>query len=120
VTSWKSGTSSRRSSSTQGIDPKFRDRLLLYLKLFWINNGNHNDRTRQKFVPEFTFEDLQTAAGQAQRAGAKIKLAFRETLQQKLDRLRPASSIRASTAPTASPPPGADILTCSSVNFQDA
>jgi len=34
----------------QGLDPGFRDRLLLYLKLFWINNGNHNDRTRQKFV----------------------------------------------------------------------
>ncbi len=104
----------------QGIDPKFRDRLLLYLKLFWINNGNHNDRTRQKFVPEFTFEDLQTAAGQAQRAGAKIKLAFRETLQQKLDRLRPALfDPRVDPLSTCkSPPPGGDILTCSSVNFQ--
>src|SRR5262249_60247749 len=45
----------------QEVDPKFRQALLAYLKLFWLNNGNHNDRTRQKFVPEFTFEELQTA-----------------------------------------------------------
>ncbi len=105
----------------QGIDPKFRDRLLHYLKLFWINNGNHNDRTRHKFVPEFTFEEMKTAAGLAQRDGARIKLAFRETLSQKLDRLRP-SIFDPSVDPLStckSPPPGGDILTCSSVNFQE-
>ncbi len=105
----------------QGVDPKFRDRLLLYLKLFWINNGNHNDRTRQKFVPEFTYEELKTAAEQAQRDGAHIRLAFRETLSQKLARLRP-SIFDPKVDPLStckSPPPGQDILTCSSVNFQD-
>jgi dipeptidyl-peptidase III len=105
----------------QRIDPEFRDRLLHYLKLFWINNGNHNDRTRQKFVPEFTFEELSTAAAQAQRDGARIKLAFRETLSQKLERLRPAL-FDPNVDPLStckSPPPGRDILTCSSVNFQE-
>ena len=105
----------------QGLDPNFRDRLLHYLKLFWINNGNHNDRTRQKFVPEFTFADLKTAAEQAQRDGAHIRLAFRETLAQKLDRLRPSIfDPRVDPLSTCkSPPPGEDILTCSSVNFQE-
>jgi len=105
----------------QSLDPTFRDRLLHYLKLYWINNGNHNDRTRQKFVPEFTFEDLKAAAEQAQRSGAHIKLAFRETLAQKLDRLRPAIfDPRVDPLSTCkSPPPGGDILTCSSVNFQE-
>ncbi len=105
----------------EGIDPQFRDRLLRYLKLFWINNGNHNDRTRQKFVPEFAFAELQTAARAAVRNGAHVKLALRETLEQKLARLQPAIFDPAvdplSTCKT--PPPGQDILTCSSVNFQE-
>ncbi len=62
----------------QQVDPGFRDRLLHYLKLFWINNGNHNDRTRLKFVPEFTFEELKIAAGAANLSGARIRLAFLE------------------------------------------
>src|SRR2546428_1373119 len=105
----------------EDVDPQFRDRLLRYLKLFWINNGNHNDRTRQKFVPEFTFAELQTAARAAVRNGAHLKLALRETLEQKLARLQPAIFDPAvdplSTCKT--PPPGQDILTCSSVNFQE-
>jgi dipeptidyl-peptidase-3 len=91
------------------------------LKLFWINNGNHNDRTRQKFVPEFSFEELKIAADAAERDGAQIKVAFRETLSGKLGRLRP-SIFDASVDPLSTcktPPPGQDILTCSSVNFQE-
>ena len=105
----------------EGVDPQFRDRLLRYLKLFWINNGNHNDRTRQKFVPEFSFADLQSAARVAVKSGAHVKLAFRETLEEALARLRPAIFDPAvdplSTCKT--PPRGQDILTCSSVNFQE-
>lgn len=105
----------------QGLDPQFREKLLHYLKLFWINNGNHNDRTRRKFVPEFSFDELTAASGAAERAGAHIKLAFREALPQKLARLRPAifdpDVDPLSTCKT--PPPGQDILTCSSVNFQE-
>ena len=103
------------------IDPQFRDRLLTYLKLFWINNGNHNDRTRQKFVPEFTFEALRAAAAAAERDGARFKLAFGETLPKKLERLKPQifdpNVDPLSTCKT--PPPGQDILTCSSVNFHE-
>ena len=105
----------------QKLDPGFRDRLLLYLKLFWINNGNHNDRTRQKFVPEFTFEELRAAALAAEQDGAHIRLAFRETLSQKFERLK-SSIFDPNVDPLSTcktPPPGQDILTCSSVNFQD-
>jgi dipeptidyl-peptidase-3 len=103
------------------VDPQFRDRLLRYLKLFWINNGNHNDRTRQKFVPEFTFEGLQIAVAAAERDGASVRLAFGETLPKKLERLKPSlfdpNVDPLSTCKT--PPPGQDILTCSSVNFHE-
>ena len=30
-----------------------------FTKLFWANRGNHNEMTAQKFLPEFTFEELK-------------------------------------------------------------
>lgn len=105
----------------RSVDPQFRDQLLRYLKLFWINNGNHNDRTRQKFVPEFTFDALVAAAQAAESDGASFKVAVGETFAKKLERLRPSifdpSVDPLSTCKT--PPPGQDILTCSSVNFHE-
>lgn len=56
-------------SHPQGIDPATMTKIVEYAKLFWGNRGNHNDLTAQKFVPEFTFEQLQTAALQAQKNG---------------------------------------------------
>jgi len=41
-----------------------------YALLFWANRGNHNETTAQKFLPSFTFEQLQDAALKAQAAGA--------------------------------------------------
>src|ERR1700675_1688360 len=40
-------------------------KIVAFAKLFWANRGNHNDLTAQKFVPEFTFEELKAAASQA-------------------------------------------------------
>jgi len=40
-----------------------------FAKLFWANRGNHNDMTAQKFVPEFSFDELKTAAHNALKAG---------------------------------------------------
>ena len=57
-------------SHAEGIDPATMTKIVDYAKLFWGNRGNHNDLTAQKFVPQFTFEELQTAALQAQRNGA--------------------------------------------------
>jgi len=33
-----------------------------FTKLFWANRGNHNEMTAQKFLPEFTPEELRMAA----------------------------------------------------------
>jgi dipeptidyl-peptidase-3 len=40
-----------------------------FAKLFWANRGNHNDMTAQKFVPEFSFDELKAAAHDALKAG---------------------------------------------------
>jgi dipeptidyl-peptidase-3 len=105
----------------RGLTPEFRDALLRYLKLFWINNGNHYDRTRRKFVPTFTFEELRLAAGAAQDDGARYKMAIGESLDRKLARLRPAIFDPAyePLLTCKTPPPGSDIVSCSSVNFYD-
>ncbi len=57
-------------SHPQGIDPATMTKITDYAKLFWGNRGNHNDLTAQKFLPEFTFEELKSAALQAQKNGA--------------------------------------------------
>ena len=57
-------------SHSQGVDPATMTKITDYAKLFWGNRGNHNDLTAQKFLPDFTFEELQKAALQAQENGA--------------------------------------------------
>jgi dipeptidyl-peptidase-3 len=56
-------------SHPQGINPAVLGKITDFAKLFWANRGNHNDMTAQKFLPDFTFEELQRAALQAQQNG---------------------------------------------------
>jgi dipeptidyl-peptidase III len=92
-----------------------------YLKLFWLNSGNHLERTKRKFLPTFTFQELRAAARAALDDGARIRLALGETLDQKLARLRPALFDPAyeTLLTCKTPPRGQDILACSSVNYYD-
>ncbi len=53
----------------KGVDPNALAKITAFTKLFWANDGNHNEMTAQKFMPEFTFEELHAAAGAALRAG---------------------------------------------------
>ncbi len=46
----------------QGIPPDTLKKIADFTKLFWANKGNHNENTSQKFLPEFTFEELKAAA----------------------------------------------------------
>jgi dipeptidyl-peptidase III len=101
---------------------KIRD----YSLLFWGNRGNHNETTAQKFVPDFTFDELKSAALRAQgnggfqtASGDLPPLPTAEALGKELDDLRPAF-FDASFEPTItakSPPPGQDILQASANTF---
>ena len=105
----------------RSLAPEFREALLRYLKAYWIASGNHNERTRRKFVPEFTPEALRQGAMLAVHEGAVIAKPVGETLDEKLVRLRRAIFDPAFepllTCKTA--PQGSDLLSCSSVNFYD-
>src|ERR1700690_2928967 len=54
----------------KGIDPAAMAQIAEFAKLFWANRGNHNELTSQKFLPVFTFEQLEKAALTAQQNGA--------------------------------------------------
>src|SRR5581483_8939040 len=70
----------------KGIDPQVLKKITDYTKLFWANRGNRNIFTSQKFLPDFTFEELKAAAEQALKnrasLGPKVKL------DQELEELR--------------------------------
>ena len=52
------------------VDPATQKKIVNFAKLFWANRGNHNETTAQKFIPDFSYEDLRKAAAQAFHNGA--------------------------------------------------
>ncbi len=103
----------------RGIDPPALKKITDYTKLFWANRGNHNAFTSQKFVPEFTPEELQAAALQALKNRAA--LGPHAKLLKELDDLRrpifdpefqPSLTVK-------NPKNGEDPLTASGNNLYD-
>jgi dipeptidyl-peptidase-3 len=70
----------------RGVDPVVLKKITDYTKLYWANHGNHNTFTSQKFLPEFTPEELQAAAVQALKNRAAIGPLAK--LRKELDDLR--------------------------------
>ncbi len=67
-----------------------RDAVHDYLKYIWINHGQYGAQSHLKYVPNFlTFEVLKGAAHHAAREGATFDLLEGESVDQKLERLRP-------------------------------
>ncbi len=93
-------------------------KITAFTKLFWANRGNHNEMTAQKFLPEFSVEDLKTAAASALRSGGFKGMSPAE-LDRELEALRP-SLFDADFEPTitAKSPQGTlDMLQASANNF---
>ena len=109
-----------------GIEPAAFGRIRTFALLFWANRGNHNENTGQKFLPAFTFEELQAAALKAQSNGA-FKTGYADLpafgtpaeLQRELSELKqPLFDANFEPIPTAkTPPPGLDIIQASSNTF---
>ena len=109
-----------------GIPPAAFDKIRRFALLFWAARGNHNENTSQKFLPTFTFEELQAAALKSQSDGAFKSayadlppLATPEALNKELADLR-AALFDPNVEPmmtAKTPPPGQDIIQASSNNF---
>jgi dipeptidyl-peptidase III len=81
----------------KGIDSVATAKISEYAKLFWASRGNHNDLTSQKFVPNFTFEQLEKAALVAQQNGAfQTAYADLPPLRKPADVTREVEALRAS------------------------
>ena len=108
------------------LDPQVRRKLADFTKLFWANRGNHNEMTAQKFLPEFTFDELKSAAEAVLAAGGfrgrpydVPAIASPADLERELTILKP-SLFDAGFQPliTAKSPQGSlDILEASANNF---
>ncbi len=100
-----------------GVNRPAYDKIVAFTKLFWANRGNHNETTAQKFLPDFTFDELKDAGLAAIRHGAR---GFTEAAYLKeLDDLKP-SLFDPNFEPTItakSPRAGLDILQASANNF---
>jgi dipeptidyl-peptidase-3 len=113
---------------SKGADPSLNEKIAEFTKLFWANRGNHNETTSQKFLPTFTFEELQKAALAAQKSGALASryadlppLASPAQLNRELADLR-ASLFDPDFEPmltAKSPRPGQDIIQASSNDFYE-
>ncbi|MGB8783269.1 MAG: hypothetical protein WA718_10275 [Terriglobales bacterium] len=110
----------------KGVDPAALGKISEFAKLFWANRGNHNDLTSQKFLPAFTFEQLEKAALIAQQNGAfRTPYADLPPLNKPSDVVRELEVLRASLFDPAfepmttakSPLGGKDTIQASSNTF---
>jgi len=104
-----------------GVNPSSYAKILAFTKLFWANHGNHNDTTAQKFLPDFTFDELGDAVfAAASDDDAKVKLGFNGgALWKELYELKPSLFDPAFEPLTTAKNPsgGLDILQASANNF---
>ena len=97
--------------------PEVAKKIADFTKLFWANRGNHDDLTAQKFLPDFTFDELKEAALAVVKHSAVPFTSA--SIVKELDYLKP-SLFDPDFAPmmtAKSPKPGQDILQASANNF---
>jgi len=106
--------------NSEGMDPQLRGALHDYLKYFWINHGPYDHDSHVKTLPNhLTFEMLRQAAEFALARGAQLGLAAGETLQSKLEHLRPTIFDPDYEPVMTNQKKGDDIIATSSVNLYD-
>jgi dipeptidyl-peptidase-3 len=103
---------------SNGIDPAVLKEITEYTMLFWGNQGNHNEFTSKKFLPDFTPAELAAAVDQARKNGASQLGSVAALAKQLADLQKPIFD--AGFQPmltTKNPSNGEDPLEASSVNF---
>jgi dipeptidyl-peptidase-3 len=115
-------------SHSSGVDAASLPKITAFAKLFWANRDNHNENTAQKFLPDFTFDELKAAALVAQKNGAFHNrygdlpaLSTPAQLEKELDDLKaPLLDPQFEPMTTAkSPQGGKDIIQSSSNSFYE-
>ena len=99
----------------EGVDRTAYGKILAFTKLFWSNRGNHNATTAQKFLPDFSFDELKAAGLTALRHGARGAMGESEFLKE-IDELR-SSLFDPNFEPTTTAKNPRDIIQASANNF---
>jgi dipeptidyl-peptidase-3 len=101
------------------VDPATYAEVHRYTKLFWLNNGPHNNLTARKFVLKCGREAFATAVKSAVSSGANVPLRPNETVDALLARLEPAFFDPAvdPIVTNRTPGPGKDLLSASANNL---
>ncbi len=103
----------------KGIDKKVYDDVVLYTKLFWVNNSMYDNITSRKFVLPCSVDEFTSAVKIAVKNGAKISLNKGESLDQKLERLRPAMFDQKFEPVQTNKTPGNDMIAGSANNLYE-
>jgi dipeptidyl-peptidase-3 len=103
-------------SHPEGINQDTLNKIKHYTYRFWDSGTNYDQRTYEKFLPEFTFDELKEAAIQAQKNGADFKLQEGETLDTFLESIR-MQIFDPSFEPKLKNLEARDIVAESAVNF---
>lgn len=106
---------------SDGIPKELLDKIIKYIKLFWVHNGNYDSDTAKKFIPEFSLADLLSAASFALKNGANFDVKDEKELEDKLKRLE-RSIFDSNFQPylvNKSPQGKEDIITGSANNFYE-
>lgn len=102
-----------------GIDKKVLEKITLYTKLFWVNNSMYDNITARKFVLPCTADEFASAVTMAVTNGGTIALRKNETLQQKLNRLRPVLFDPNFEPTQTNKTPGQDMIAGSANNLYE-
>jgi dipeptidyl-peptidase-3 len=104
-------------SNPKGINPNVAKKVRDFTKLFWANKGNHNETTAQKYLPTFTYQELEQAGLQAIRNQALLDTPeqFRKELADLKQSLFDPNFEPLTTA--KNPRGGLDIIQGSANNF---
>ncbi len=104
---------------SKGIDKKVYENIVLYTKLFWVNNSQYDNITSRKFVMPCTFDEFKSALTTAMKNGAAVSMRKGESLDHKLERLRPALFDKSFEPVHTNKTPGEDMIAASANNLYE-
>jgi dipeptidyl-peptidase-3 len=105
---------------SEGMNPRLKAAVHDYLKYIWINHGPYDHDSHTKTLPNYlTPEDLKQAAEYAAGRGLKVELQPGESLQAKLERLRPTIFDPDFEPIQTNQKKGDDIIATSAVNLYE-
>lgn len=102
-----------------GLDSDITAAVHDYLKYIWINHGNYEHYSHEKFVPNTLTPDmLKKAAAHVQAKGVNLNLGS-ESLDEKLQRLQAPIFDKSREPVSVNQQAGVDVIATSAVNLFD-